>query len=161
MITNYKSMLQKEKIANMDDLAPLIIEAIDNQCDVKLTVTGNSMYPLFRNGIDCVVLTKIGRISKYDIPLYKRKNGTYVLHRIVKIKNGILYLAGDYETRIEHPIYPSQLIANTKGFYRNGAYISCNQFWYKIYSYLWVVMIPYRKKIIRWFKGIRRKLRAK
>ena len=119
------------------------------------------MYPLLRNGVDCVVLTKIDRLKKYDIPLYKRDNGAFVLHRIVKIKNGSLYLAGDYGTDIEYPVFPSQAIAVVKGFYRGDKYISCDQFWYKVYSFLWVMLMPYRHIIIRLLKCIRRKLCAK
>lgn len=149
------------KIANMDDLAPLIKEAISNHCDVKLTVTGNSMYPLLRHGVDCVLLTGVGKIKKYDIPLYQRDSGAYVLHRIVKCGKDALYLAGDHEIKMEYPVYPSQIIAVVKGIYRNGTYISCNQFWYRCYAALWVAMIPYRFQLIRWLKAIRRKFSAK
>lgn len=149
------------KITNMDDLAPLIIEAIQNQCDVKLTVTGNSMYPLLRHGMDCVLLTGIKKIRKYDIPLYRRENGTYVLHRVVRKKGDVLCLSGDHELVIEQPIYASQLIAVVKGIYRNNQYISCNNLWYRLYCILWVWILPHRVKVIRLLKALRRKLRAK
>lgn len=49
---------EKVKVAKMDELSPILISVLETGSSVKLTVTGNSMYPLFRNGVDIVVLKK-------------------------------------------------------------------------------------------------------
>ena len=51
------------------------------------TSKGVSMRPLIREGKDVLVIKKpAGRLKKYDIPLYKRDSGEYVLHRILKVR---------------------------------------------------------------------------
>ena len=51
------------------------------------TIVGDSMMPLLRNRRDTVKIIPVsGRLKKYDLPLYKRPDGKYVLHRIVKVK---------------------------------------------------------------------------
>jgi len=159
---------RKIKRVNMSELSCVIIDSIDNNSDVRLTVTGNSMYPLFRCGGDSVILTSNTTIKKYDIPLYKRENGEFVLHRVVKIKDDCLYLAGDNQVNIEYPIYPHQVIATVKGFHRNGKYVSCTNIFYRLYSFFWVLILPHRYTVLRILKKIksilqkvRRKCRGK
>ena len=49
---------------------------------------GDSMLPMIRQGRDLLVIEKpAGRLKRYDIPLYKRDNGRYVLHRILKVRD--------------------------------------------------------------------------
>ena len=51
------------------------------------TNVGDSMLPLIRQGRDLLIIEKPhGRLKKYDIPLYRRDSGQYVLHRILKVR---------------------------------------------------------------------------
>ena len=46
------------------------------------TNVGDSMKPLIRQGKDLLIIEKAdGRLKKYDVPLYRRDSGQYVLHR--------------------------------------------------------------------------------
>ena len=49
---------------------------------------GDSMLPLIRQGRDLVLVSRKpeGRLKKYDVPLYRRDSGQYVLHRILKVR---------------------------------------------------------------------------
>ena len=59
------------------------------------TTAGMSMYPMLRNRRDTIIVKPYeGRLKKYDIPLYKR-NGTYILHRIVKVLPDSYVICGD------------------------------------------------------------------
>ena len=50
------------------------------------TNVGDSMYPLIKPR-DLLIIDAVNRpLRLWDVPLYKRDNGQYVLHRIVKIK---------------------------------------------------------------------------
>ena len=49
------------------ELAPFICEMINNGKSVQLTVTGNSMFPLFAHLRDSVVVKKAPYYKKYDI----------------------------------------------------------------------------------------------
>lgn len=52
---------------------------------------GDSMLPLIRQGKDLLLIARKpqGRLNKYDVPLYRRDSGQYVLHRILKVRKMI------------------------------------------------------------------------
>ena len=137
-------MIVKSFNPSIKDLAPFIEEAISAGKDVRLTITGYSMYPLLRSGTDDIVLGKHGELKKYDVVLFKRTDGSYIFHRIIKIKDNILTIAGDNETKKETPVLKSNVIAVMKSFYRMGKLHSVNEFWYKLYSRFWLFIFPFR-----------------
>lgn len=60
------------------------------------TIVGDSMMPLLRNRRDMVKVVPVeGKLKKYDLPLYKRPSGQYVLHRILKVKKDHYLICGD------------------------------------------------------------------
>lgn len=60
------------------------------------TVVGTSMMPLLRQGKDLVKVVPLnGKLSKYDIVLFKRPTGEYVLHRVVKVRKNYYVICGD------------------------------------------------------------------
>ena len=59
-------------------------EEINKTGKLIYTSVGNSMMPIIRENCDILIIEKVsGRLKKYDIPLYKRASGQYVLHRIL------------------------------------------------------------------------------
>lgn len=144
---------------SIKDIAPFIKDAVESGKEAKLTVTGYSMYPLFRSEIDCVVLTAPTDLKKYDIVLFKRTNGEYVFHRIIKISDDTLTIAGDNEIVKEYPIYKSQVIAKMKSFIRNGKAYTPKALWYRAYSVLWLMIFPQRHNMVRFLKTLLKFLR--
>lgn len=60
------------------------------------TVVGTSMMPLLKQGKDLVkVIPFTGKLLKYDIALFKRPTGEYVLHRVTKVKKDYYVICGD------------------------------------------------------------------
>ena len=116
---------------------------------VKLTVTGYSMYPLVSSRRDSVLLKKAETLSVGDVPLFQREDGSYILHRIVKKKDGFFATMGDYETKQEYPVKPKQVVAKAVGFYRKERYIDCNSAGYRIYSFLWRKTVPIRPFLLK------------
>ena len=58
-----------------------------------ITPKGTSMLPLLRQGIDTIkVIKPTSPFKKYDVILFKRKDGSYVLHRIIKVKKNCAYI---------------------------------------------------------------------
>lgn len=137
-------MLSKSFKPSIKDIAPYIEQAIQNGSDVRLTVTGFSMYPLLRGGSDDVVLTKPRSLKKYDVVLYKRENGDYVFHRIIKIKGESLIIAGDNETKKEKNVSSSAVIAKMKSFIRSGKTHMSSAIWHQIYCRIWLFIFPAR-----------------
>jgi len=51
------------------------------------TTVGDSMEPMLRDRKNVVEIVKPTRpLKRYDLPLYRRPDGKYVLHRILKVK---------------------------------------------------------------------------
>ena len=84
------------------------------------------MMPMIRQGIDNVILTAAPeRLKKYDLPLYQRGNGQYVLHRIVEA--GECYTCvGDNQFELERGLRHDQMIAVMVAFTR-GANVTAHR----------------------------------
>ena len=110
---------------------------------------GFSMLPLIRQKKDVVALEKIvGRAKKNDIILYKRKNGKYVLHRVIEVRTNDYVLCGDNQYTLEYGICDEQVLAVLKEFYRGEHLVSLSKWWYQIYVKVWCFYIPMRKVIL-------------
>lgn len=153
--------MNKTKTVDIYEITPIIEELIDAGRDVRLTVVGWSMFPMLHNGRDSVVLTKPTEpFKKYDLPLYRRKTGEYVMHRIVKVNDGFFTMNGDNQFFLEEPIYPDMIIGIVKEFYRNGKKISCSGKLYKLYCVFWVKFRPLRGIIVKIYKHTIGKIRG-
>ena len=97
------------------------------------TNKGVSMMPLLREGRDVMIIEKKeGRLKKYDAPLYKR-DGEYVVHRIVRVRETSYDIIGDNCIKIERGITDEQIIGVLTGVIRNGKTIYADSFKYKLY----------------------------
>lgn len=152
-------MKTKKVKTSLESLLPILISMLEENIDVTLAVTGKSMYPLLTHKKDSVILTKCDKfnLKKGDIPLYKRNNGQYVLHRIVKVKGNSYDLCGDDQYIIEKSLPKENIIAVVKTFERNGKLYSCGDFSYKIYWRLRIFSIPFRSILHRAWNKLRRK----
>ena len=101
----------------MSEMVGLIEEVISGDGEFRLYPRGTSMLPLIRQGKDSVILVKPGLLSIGDIILYRRKNGQFVLHRIVKMKGDNLVICGDNQVSLEYGITVSDVIAKVKAVY--------------------------------------------
>ncbi len=70
---------------------------IQNNGYIAYTNRGDSMMPLIRENRDILVIKKIeAPLKKNDAVLFKRENGAYVLHRIIKkCGDGVFLIGGD------------------------------------------------------------------
>lgn len=133
---------------SINDLMPIIEELVATGTEVKMQVSGISMTPILHDQKDSVVLSAPDRLRKYDIVLHRRKNGQYILHRIVKKKGNVLTIAGDFETEKEYPVYTDQVIARVVAFTRSGKDYKPEDFIIRLYSFLWVLIFPLRQKVL-------------
>ena len=71
-------------------------DIIERDGRLGYTNIGDSMCPLIRQDRDILIIEKPqGKLKKYDVPLYKRDNGQYVLHRILKVRENDYVICGD------------------------------------------------------------------
>lgn len=83
-----KEIMESEnmKTTRLKEWIPLIEESLKQGKTVRFAPRGISMLPMLRQGIDCVILSPLPeKLKKYDLPLYQREDGKYILHRIVKV----------------------------------------------------------------------------
>ena len=120
----------------MEDLLPLIEEVVASGGEFRLYPRGTSMRPLLREGRDSVALVAPDGFSRGDICLYRRKNGTFVLHRLERIeRDETLSFRGDNQSRIERGIREDALIARVAAVYRDEKRISLTSLRYRSYCF--------------------------
>ena len=95
------------------------------------------MLPMLRQGIDSVVLSPVPEtLEKYDLPLYQRDDGKYILHRIVEVGQTYTCIGDnqfDYEAGVRH----DQIIAVVTAFTRGQRMHSVNEIPYRLYCRVW------------------------
>lgn len=138
---------------------PLMRERLENGQSIRFSPRGISMLPMLRQGIDSVILSPAPEtLKKYDLPLYRRDNGKYVLHRIVDA--GATYTCvGDNQFQLESGIRRDQILALVTGFYRGGTQHSVNEPAYRIYCRFWHYSRPLRHFWRRGIGFLRRKFK--
>ena len=142
----------------MEEIMPLIREVLSVGQSVRIYPMGTSMLPLLRQGVDSVVLSPIQeKLRKYDIPLYQRDNGKYVLHRIVEVRETYTCL-GDNQFSPEPGIRDDQLIAVVTAFYRGERKQSVSELSYRLYCRVWYHSRQLRKFWRRGLGWLKRKL---
>lgn len=143
-----------EYFVKMDSLMPLFREQLSRGQSIRFSPRGVSMLPMLRQGIDSVVLSPLPeRLKKYDIPLYQRDNGQYILHRIVKVGDTYTCL-GDNQFAEEKGVRPDQMIAVVTAFYRKDRMYKTDDVSYQCYCWLW----HYSRGMRRIWRGLKRRL---
>lgn len=123
-----------------------IKEALDNGGIYTGLTVGVSMEPLIHHQSDNIIVVKpSGRLKKYDIPVYIGKNGKYIMHRVIDVKEDHYVIIGDNTNTLEY-VKDSQIVGVLAGFYKNGKKyvdLETNKL-YKLYSRFWVAIRPLR-----------------
>ena len=130
------------KTVSIRDLIPTIQRSISNGGTVEMAVPGNSMKPTLINRVSVVRLTAITVPKRGDMVLYRRDNGTYVLHRIIKCsEDGTYVFCGDAQYQMEPGIRKDQMIAVVTAFSRREKWISCDD---PVYRCWWRICVGLR-----------------
>ena len=150
----------KKHYVPMDQLMPIFREQLDAGNTVRFSPRGISMLPMLRQGIDSVILSPLPeKLKKYDLPLYQRDDGKYVLHRIVKVGKSYTCM-GDNQFILVEGVRHDQMIGVVTSFFRNGREISVNYPIYWIYCRFWHYSRPIRCFWHRGISWIRRRMRG-
>ena len=73
-----------------------IEEVLESEGKYVGLTRGVSMLPMIKSGKDVVVIAKkTERLKPYDVALYKRDDGAYVLHRVLKVVGKGYVIRGD------------------------------------------------------------------
>lgn len=144
-----------EKEVELKRLMPLIREYLSKGRTVTFSPQGISMLPMLRQGIDSVVLSPVPeKLRKYDLPLYQRDNGKYILHRVVAVGDTYTCI-GDNQFAFEYGVRHDQVIGVVSGFYRGDKYHDVTEFGYRFYCCFWHYSRGLRhfwRRGLRWLK---------
>ncbi len=151
---NYRHIVNLDKV---NSGTTTYREIIEKQGYYIATPIGVSMMPLIRQRVDTVRLEKPqGRCKKYDVIMYQRPDGKYILHRILKVRKDSYDLCGDNQVVIEHGVTDEMIIGVMTAFYRGEKYIAIdNEEYIKYYKkrvrsrryryFKWMLFRIYRK----------------
>lgn len=153
-------METREYMTQLDTLMPLFRERLATGQKVRFSPRGMSMLPMLRPGIDTVVLSPVPEtLKKYDLPLYQRQDGKYVLHRIVAVEGDTYTCMGDNQFYPEWGLTREQMIALVTAFTRGKREYAVTDIRYRLYCYFWHVSRPVRHFWHRGMGWLRRHLR--
>lgn len=111
---------------------------LDSGGEFTIFPKGTSMLPLIVQGRDSVTLVKReGDLRKGDIAFYLRDNGQYVLHRVIKAKNGQYIMCGDNQLSPETGIENRHIIGIVRLINRSGKTLTDHTFSYRLYRFVW------------------------
>ena len=151
------------------DVAPRPHGVLASGGEFRMYPKGTSMLPLIVQTRDSVVLKRNFEEAarKHDIAFYRRRNGQFVLHRVMDIcDDGTYTMCGDNQTELEKGIEKDQIIAYVAGLYRKDKLVDINSGAYKAYVFLWCLM-PVRRvcmllRRMKWkLEGIYRRILPK
>ena len=151
-------------LAPSSEFFKIMLEAFERAPDARVafTTSGTSMLPMLRDRKDVVYLRKLeGRAKKYDVVLYRRNSGEYVLHRVVRVEpNGTYVLCGDNQVALERGVKQEQMLAVVEAFRRGGTLINCRRsILYCCYSRTWTKARPLRRACAATLRRARRLFR--
>ena len=129
------------------DAIEVIEEILAGGGEFRMYPRGTSMLPLIKQGIDSVVLKRNfeNAAGVRDIAFYRRDNGQFVLHRVMRIeRDGTYVMCGDNQTYLERGIRKEQIIGYVERLYKGDKELSFGSFKYRLYLFFWCFM-PYRK----------------
>ncbi len=110
---------------------------------------GTSMLPTIREGRDSVELSSVSEIKKNCIYLYKRPNGEFALHRLLKVENDLLIFCGDNQLVLER-VKKKQLLAYASRIYRGKKEVS-KKTCYRVFLFINSIWF-FRRIGVKWRK---------
>lgn len=117
---------------------------------------GVSMMPLLRQDRDLMIIEKPkGRLKRYDGALYVRKDGKYIMHRVLKVRENDYVICGDNCIKKERGITDAQIIGVLRGVIRDGKEISESDKKYRLYVHIWCDLYYLRVSVLFSIKAVR------
>lgn len=148
------------KILSAEELMPPLLALLEEVDCIPLVISGSSMTPFLVHRRDTVYLSKVRRpLKRGDMILYRRSNGSYVLHRIFRTESGTYTLVGDAQTSLERGIGPDQVLALVSAVCRKGKLLQPGSFWWDFFQKVWIRLVPLRPRILQIYSRVTRLFR--
>ena len=123
---------------------------------------GISMWPTLKDKGQSVVVEKNQeRLDKFDVALYLRADGSYVLHRVIGVLDDGYVMLGDSQVNPEK-VLEEQILGKMTGFYKGETFVDVNSKEYLEQVEKWYNNPARRKRKIKRFyfrQAIKKKLK--
>lgn len=135
-----------------------VIEELQQNKVIQISPQGYSMYPLIVPGRDEMVIepAKLDNIKRGDIALYRGFDGRLTVHRLHHKDADGGYFVGDNMYDIEPVVVPELVYGRVIEIIRKGKSIPANNGFYKVFTGLWLLMLPVRRPVMSFLKKIKR-----
>lgn len=133
-------------------------QIIEQQGKLVFTNTGISMMPLLRQHRDLLIIAPKpeGRLRMWDVPLYRRDSGQYVMHRVLWVRKHDYVMCGDNQWSPEFGITDHHVIGVLEAVNRDGRLLYVRStpehphvpLKYRVYVFLWCFFYPIRAILV-------------
>ena len=132
-------------------------EILEKEGRLIYSNVGDSMQPLIRQGRDLLVIeSPRGRLKKYDVPLYRRDSGQYVLHRVLQVREHDYVLCGENSWHKENGVTDRQILGVLTSVVRDGKELPVTDWRCRLYIHLWCGLFPLRALLLKGFHELKR-----
>ncbi len=145
-------------VCSAAEFSQTIEEMINSGACIPLYVSGSSMNPFLIDGRDIIRLRKCTQADfrRRQILLFKRSDGSLVLHRVFKVlPDGTLLMNGDAQNWCERTD-KNQVIAVAYETERNGKIRACNSPAVLLRNFVWRLLRPFRPWIMTLWRKLKR-----
>ncbi|MCQ2334695.1 MAG: hypothetical protein MJZ89_02530 [Paludibacteraceae bacterium] len=122
-------------------------DILNNNGVLVYTNVGTSMMPLLRQRRDLLIIRKKEaneRLHWLDIPLFKRDNGQYIMHRVMRVRKQDYVMCGDNQWRPEYGVREDQILGVLTAVERDGKTLDMASTKMRIYGLLQYIFFPIR-----------------
>ncbi len=133
------------------------IEELISKGYLLLTPQGSSMWPMIRFGRDSVqVEPKTKRLQRFDVPVYRRKSGQVVFHRILEAVEGGYLICGDNQSFKEF-VREEQILGVMTAYYRGEKRVELTARRYRFYLHTYCAMPLVLRRVFLFFAHLPRR----
>ncbi len=151
---------------NNAEFLPYVCTLVQEGHQVAIRAKGNSMRPFLESNRDTAVLSRATAYRQGDVVLAEIEPGHYVLHRIDQIRDAHgqrikaacndpeaqVTLRGDGNPRGTESCRLQDLRATCSQFVRKGKTWNTRSHLWKVYSYLWPLLLPVRRYLLALYR---------
>ena len=149
-------LLSRPNIKQVDtgEYLSALCDLVEQGHEVSIPIAGSSMTPFLIDGRDQVfVKAPVDPICRGDVVLYRRSDGSYILHRVYRVHDDgditTYDMIGDAQNKIEQGIQRKQILAVATRIQRKGRIMEPDCFFWWFFQHIWIGIIPFRRLLMR------------
>ena len=155
------------RVLDTAEYVTVLRELVESGMEASCVIAGGSMAPFLCDGRDVIVFSAPDEnakpLSRGDMVFYRRDDGRYIMHRIVrKEKDGTYTITGDAQNVLERGVRREQIFARVTKARSKWKWITQGNFWWEVIEHLWIspCVIPLRRPVLAVYGRVKKLLSA-